>query len=366
MSTVYLSGLRTPTIDRIAAHQKQDQAKAYLGLLVTPKTKEYLRTDVLKHYNGIGIDNGRFSEGGKSLYSWDEYERMIKIALAQREAGGLKSLYFVTAEDEPMDWQQTLALSIPSLRKIRALGAPGAIVLQNGLEGYANARPDNVPWRLVDAIFVGGDDDYKTGPDAEACVDYAVGHGIQVHMGRVNNHSRMKIAGDWGVHTADGTYLMFELTKAIAQLEKDNARKQGESDQRYNDRISAMLHSDGGFEELVSRQPEDWTAKNAWRERLKKIQDEVSRARGRRVSQEFIWELEKHDEIPRPFEDPDDDLIVWDRTADGVFVGVDDSGRVRVRNDHPFFRRSASPNWSVGPEALKKMKDYRRRGLLPR
>lgn len=213
MPTTYLSGKRTAALDRIASHHMQDLGVNWIGLIVTPLTKEYLRTSIVRNYPSIGIDNGCFSESGRRRYTWPEYERIIKLAKFQGEhlPGGV---LFATARDMPFNWEETLRLSVPVLPKIKALGVPAAIVLQNG------ARPDNVPWDLCDVIFLGGgpladnqNQEWKTSTHAQACVQEAKRRGKSVHMGRVNSHARLSVASEWGVTSADGTYILAEMNK---------------------------------------------------------------------------------------------------------------------------------------------------------
>lgn len=89
--------------------------------------------------------------------------------------------------------------------KIRKLGFPVALVAQDGLEDML----DEVPWDLVDWIFIGGSDGFKTGEGAALVTKEAKRRGKFVHMGRVSSLERMELANSWGVDTADGTYLAY-------------------------------------------------------------------------------------------------------------------------------------------------------------
>jgi hypothetical protein len=74
------------------------------------------------------------------------------------------------------DWYELLA----------QVGQPIALVIQNG------QREVGVPWDRIDAIFVGGDDDFKLGEEAAELAREAHARGKWVHWGRVNSRKRMK------------------------------------------------------------------------------------------------------------------------------------------------------------------------------
>jgi hypothetical protein len=110
---------------------------------------------------------------------------------------------FVVAPDVVCDAAATLARSLPMLPKIRALGFPAALVAQNGLESLI------VPWDEFDALFIGGDDEWKEGSAAASLARQAHERGKHVHMGRVNSLRRLRYARDIGCDSVDGTYLAF-------------------------------------------------------------------------------------------------------------------------------------------------------------
>ena len=106
--------------------------------------------------------------------------------------------------------------------KIKAMGLPVALVLQNGIEWYG------VNWNKVDAVFVGGDNDFKLGKYVRYIVPQAKRYGKWVHMGRVNSIKRMAYAKDIGCDSIDGTgFSMFPDTyipKYLKMLKKDQLR----------------------------------------------------------------------------------------------------------------------------------------------
>ena len=62
-------------------------------------------------------------------------------------------------------------------RRIRAAGCPVALVGRDGMENR------EVPWALVDWLFVGGSTGWKLGEGAEALIRQAQTHGKRVHVG---------------------------------------------------------------------------------------------------------------------------------------------------------------------------------------
>jgi hypothetical protein len=114
---------------------------------------------------------------------------------------------FATAPDVVGDAKATLARSAPMLPEIRALGYRPAFVLQNGV------TPGTVPWDDTGAVFIGGDDAFKTSSEARRLIDEARARGIWTHMGRVNTRKRLLAAASMGCDSADGrTLALFPAT----------------------------------------------------------------------------------------------------------------------------------------------------------
>jgi hypothetical protein len=110
---------------------------------------------------------------------------------------------FAVAPDVVCDAMATLDRSAPMLPRIRRVGYPVALAMQNGIELL------RMPWRDFDVAFLGGDTDWKIGPHARLLTADARAHGKRVHMGRVNSRRRLRMAAQMGCHSADGTYLAF-------------------------------------------------------------------------------------------------------------------------------------------------------------
>lgn len=211
---IYLSGVMTASTDQVPSAWDGPES-CPLGILVQPLTERYLRPAVAAGYEFLAVDNGAFTEIGQQRFDEEQYLRMTREAL--RLWGD--NMLFCTAPDVAFQWGATLARSLPFLPKIRAIGAPAALVLQNG------ATPENIPWDACDAIFLGGGKgpdtggiEWKVSDVAKACTREALRRGKWVHMGRVNTGYRMSVAQDFGCGSADGTYLMHQAPLNSAVL----------------------------------------------------------------------------------------------------------------------------------------------------
>lgn len=125
------------------------------------------------------------------------------LAWLEQRTWGADRCGFAVAPDVVCDAAATLDRSADMLPRIRRLGLPAALALQNGAEHLP------VPWADFDVAFLGGDTDWKIGPHARRLTADARAHGKRVHMGRVNSRRRLRIAAQMGCDSADGTYLAF-------------------------------------------------------------------------------------------------------------------------------------------------------------
>lgn len=125
-------------------------------------------------------------------------------------------LRWVTLEDGKRipvgDAEATLERFHIYAEAVRELGLPAALVLQDGLEldddRGVKAGDQAVGWDELDAVFVGGSDAFKLGPDAEAICRAARARGLWAHVGRVNSWKRLDLVRDY-VDSVDGTFLAF-------------------------------------------------------------------------------------------------------------------------------------------------------------
>jgi hypothetical protein len=179
----------TKTVDKMAGHPN-------LGQLITPHDGNKVRGDM-----PWAADNAAFS-------NWD---RVKWLSMLRRIAG--TDPLFVVAPDVVCDAMATLARLKVTSPMIRKRGFRVACALQNGQEWIGVRR------NYLDAIFIGGDTEFKLGAYARHCVRSAKERGDWVHMGRVNSLKRLQYAREIGCDSVDGSgYSMFPDTKLIPAL----------------------------------------------------------------------------------------------------------------------------------------------------
>lgn len=105
---------------------------------------------------------------------------------------------FVVAPDVVEDAGATMRLFEVWEPMIRSLGYPVALAAQDGL-----TVPD-VPWRRIDALFIGGSTEWKLSREVDSLLAFAAARGLWRHVGRVNTRRRMRHF--WGLcDSADGS-----------------------------------------------------------------------------------------------------------------------------------------------------------------
>lgn len=243
----YLTGATGEYLEQGLAHEYG------IGLLIQPGNKYHKR---VAEYPMWAADNGAFSKKGGFN------PQAFRAMLAQPElAANRSTCLFVVAPDVLVvlpdgvvigDARATLEQFPQWAHEIRAMGLPVAFVAQNGLEGML----DEVPWHLVDVLFVGGSTEWKLSESARLCVARAQLEGKRTHMGRVNSYKRLKLADGWGVDTADGTFLAYGPTQNVPRLIAWLEKLRGTTPQGAND-ASIPVWTDQhvlgrGSEELAS------------------------------------------------------------------------------------------------------------------
>lgn len=181
----------------------------HLGMIATPAQGNTIHPD----YRWCA-DNGVF--GG--AYPGDD----AYIMWLDERADHMGRCSFAVAPDVVGDAAGTLGRSAPMFSRIRNAGAPVALAAQNGLENLT------VPWDAFDVLFLGGDTNWKLGPQARDLTAEARSRGKWVHMGRVNSLKRLRYADHIGCNSADGTYLAFgpdtNLPKLLDWLREVNSQ----------------------------------------------------------------------------------------------------------------------------------------------
>lgn len=167
---------------------------------MTPDRRDKVPADTI-----VAADNACFAN--PVGYTDEKYEAYL--AKMPRDGRTI----FATAPDVLGSHDQTVARSIPMLRRIRALGLPAAFVAQDGWEERST------PWDEIDAIFVGGSTEFKF-RGGRAAVEAANQRGLWSHMGRVNSLARLRGAIGIGCKSADGNFLKFAPDKNWPRLTK--------------------------------------------------------------------------------------------------------------------------------------------------
>jgi hypothetical protein len=145
------------------------------------------------------------------------FERMVY------ELAGVPGCLFLTVPDVYLgDGVEAHTATLAAWREwqpfVRMSGFPLAFVLQIG------STVENVPWDECDAVFVGGDTDWKLGPVARDIVREAKRRGKHAHMGRVNSAKRIGYARSIGCDSVDGSgwakYRDAMMPKGLAALDQ--------------------------------------------------------------------------------------------------------------------------------------------------
>jgi len=121
-----------------------------------------------------GLDNGCFTEFKRTKW-------LTQVAEAR-----INRPVFVTLPDIVGDARRTLDLFEHFYDATR--GVPRALVLQDGIGQHS------IPWERLDAVFVGGSDNFKNSPESINACKAAKMMGKWVHVGRVNTARRVR---DW-------------------------------------------------------------------------------------------------------------------------------------------------------------------------
>lgn len=119
---------------------------------------------------------------------------------------GVADCRFVTVPDKVADAFETARMFEKWAPAVERRGLPVALVLQNGIERASMQRWLARSWHRLDAVFVGGDDDFKLGPIAAGLAQRAAADGKWVHWGRVNSLRRMRYCfGTGACDSMDGS-----------------------------------------------------------------------------------------------------------------------------------------------------------------
>ena len=225
---LYLTGTSGPEIRQAAAGPLWGR----LGVLLGPATfggpgTKCNYADHLADFCCWGLDNGCFTSRG-AFHAEPWLERLEEIVETIPDAH--ERCCFAVAPDVfngpelGGDMAATIERSLPILPRIRALGVPAALVMQDD----AHTMIDSIPWDAFDVAFLGGRDAFKLGFPVAGSVgatSYTYDRtseqtqlwaqlihrchveGKPVHVGRVSSAIRMAFGRDIWADSCDGTYL---------------------------------------------------------------------------------------------------------------------------------------------------------------
>jgi len=183
-----------------------------LAYFVTPQTGNSVRR-VVESGRAWAADNAAFS-------SWDaaKFARFTRrIADEVARDGYHNPPLFVAAPDVVGDHGATLERFWEYQHELgvtrEGLGLPLAFVVQNGAEDEylqtstedAGEHTAGIPWDHIDAVFVGGDTEWKLSEAATRIIREAKARGKWVHVGRVNSDTRLAFAAKAGADSIDGS-----------------------------------------------------------------------------------------------------------------------------------------------------------------
>lgn len=156
-----------------------------LGRLVQPR-----------HYSSIERTAAEGIPWAADNDAFHQFKRDPFLRMLDRLAG-LPGCLFVAAPDVNPDAKRTAELFEEWEPVIHAHGLPVALVAQNGQQEPL--------WHRFEALFIGGDNQFKLGHDGERWLREAKERGKWTHVGRVNTLRRIAYARTIGADSVDGS-----------------------------------------------------------------------------------------------------------------------------------------------------------------
>lgn len=160
--------------------------RRYLGMMITPFVRGNINF-ALEDNAAWCIDNGCYSN----------YNERRLLNTLNRWKHVAEKCTFAVLPDVVANHEETLALYHHWYPIYKDMGYKTAFVVQNG------ATIDTIP--ETDAIFLGGDTEFKLSDELATIVVDQKNKGHWVHMGRVNSIKRIKYAKSIGCDSTDGT-----------------------------------------------------------------------------------------------------------------------------------------------------------------
>lgn len=170
-------------------------AQGLLGQLRTPDVGHVLVPGAI-----WAADNGCFNAKTFTVEKWRTWlDKQPRTPL------------WAAVPDVLCDHRATVARWAEHADWVHEHGFRAAFVAQNGCPPHG--VPDD-----ADAVFIGGDTEWKLSIAAHRICQAGKDRGLMVHMGRVNTLRRLRIAADFGCDSVDGTLLTFGPDKNLPAL----------------------------------------------------------------------------------------------------------------------------------------------------
>lgn len=161
----------------------QEELGCPVEQLLTPLTR-FKRKNAEARF---AIDNGAFAG----------FEKKAFLSLLEREREAMHLCRFVAVPDVVGSARRTL--EVFQHWRFELCGWPLALVLQDGQENL------EIPWKGIEAIFIGGSTEFKLSEAVKHCIKAARAMDKWVHVGRVNSPERFDKFEALGADSIDGT-----------------------------------------------------------------------------------------------------------------------------------------------------------------
>lgn len=170
------------------------------GWLVTPR--KWGLPPGVKEGQRYACDNDCYNLG-------DQFDMLKFLKWLTKLQPYASTCLFVPCPDKVGNHQDTLKRFYETYQAISDLGFPLAFVLQNG------CTPGDVPWNLINAVFLGGTNAYKFSQEALRVLEEAGKRDVWRHIGRINSPTRINHFYNHA-ESFDGKYLSaFYPDKAV-------------------------------------------------------------------------------------------------------------------------------------------------------
>lgn len=177
----FLSSTKRKVLNYITNDEYMDNC----GLFTSPDTG--YRVDKAHMWSA---DNGCFKR----------YNPQSIIRMLEKYQSWSDTCLFIVCPDVVGDAVQTTELFYEWHTLIKSYGYPAAYVLQDGVENV------NIPYSLIDAVFIGGSTPFKYSQIVIDTVAEAKQRGLWVHQGRVSSRRRIIYSKSIGCDSFDGTH----------------------------------------------------------------------------------------------------------------------------------------------------------------